>query len=128
MGNQNDNEPKFVIKTKQYIRIIEHITKKIEKFKPKDRLNYAISTAFLLNALKSSIGGWKQWMDSLENIGTMTMKDWEEIYPQMVKISTNWLKLDIQITKKKIVEAAVKLKESKNKLKKGKKTTTTYVA
>lgn len=118
-------------KTKQYVHIIGLLIKKIEKAKPKDRIEYAVATSFLLNALRGSIDGWMQWMTSLENINTLTMKQWKEVYPEMVKLSTNWLKVDLSLTKKKIAEATIKLKEAKKKLKKrtsNKSKKTTYVA
>lgn len=116
-------------KTKQYIQIIGKLIKQIEKAEPVDRLEYATATAFLLSALNSSIGGWGHWMKSLEYINSLTMKDWKETYPKMAKLTIEWLKVDLNITKKKVKDATIKFKKFKKKLRKRTRVKkTTYVA
>jgi len=131
MVKQNQSEAERMTETtKQYINAMEQLAKKIERTKPRDRLEYSVATAFLLNAIGSSIKGWDSWMSSLDSINSLSLADWKESYPKMSKLAVKWIRLDLHITKKKMVEATIKLKELKKKLKKhGKKVDkTTYVA
>jgi len=98
---------------KQYVKTLSNLIKHLEKAKPKDRLDYAVEITNCLNAMLISVKGWKQWLTNLDTLQTLKMEDFQQVYPEMVKTTIDFLKIDMKVTKKKIDEAIVKYDKAK---------------
>lgn len=105
----------FMESTRLYVENLRKIIKSLEKDKPKDRLEYATSTAKCFNSVLMSIKGWSEWMSHLEMLNTLTLEDFQTAYPKIKQATIDFLKIDIETTSKKLVEATVKLKTNKRK-------------
>ena len=108
-------KPDVFAPAKQYVKILSKLIKHLEKAKPKDRLEYAVEITSCLNSLLVSVKGWKQWLTNLDTLQTLTMEDFKQFYPKMVETTIDFLKIDMEITKKKIDEAIVKYDKTKKK-------------
>jgi len=100
---------------KQYVKILSNLIKSLGKAKPKDRLEYAVELNACLNALTVSVKGWKQWLTNLDTLQTLTMKDFQQFYPEMVEATIRFLKMDMEVTNKKIDEAVIKYEKKQKK-------------
>lgn len=131
--NQNNEITTGLADTEFYIKILSGIIKKVNKAKPKDRMNYALEVARCLNGILISVNGWKNWINNLERLHALDIEDYEEVYPVMRKCTVDLLEMDISITKKKLAEVNKLLKEidkTKGKFNrlKSKKSKSTYVS
>jgi len=100
---------------KQYVKILSNLIKSLGKAKPKDRLEYIVELNACLNALTVSVKGWKQWLTNLDTLQTLTMEDFQQFYPEMIEATIRFLKMDIEVTNKKISEAVIKYEKTKKK-------------
>ena len=101
--------------SKEYIYIISDIITKLEKAKPKDRLDYAVEITNCLNGLMLSIHSWKSWLTNLKVLKSLTIEELKQIYPAMLETTIKFLNMDLEISKKKMVEVAVKHVSRKKK-------------
>lgn len=100
-----------VMATKEYIKTLSKFINKIKKAKPEDRMDYAFEVAQCLNALLLSVKGWEEWTHNLTKLHALSMEDYKEVYPKMRKSTIDFLKVDIEITKKKLIQVNKMLKE-----------------
>lgn len=119
--------PQLVLETKIYVEMISNMIVRFEKAKPKDRLEYGLEITRCLRGMLISIKGWKSWIDNLEALNALNIKDFEDFYPKLRKIAVEFLKLDVEITERKLKEAKELYKKRTKQLKK-KKEKATYVA
>lgn len=110
-----NKEPHYITQTKDYIKMLSQLIKQIEKAKPKDRMEYAVAVAKCLNSALVSIKGWGTWINDLERLNALTIEDFKTVYPKIRKSIIQFLKVDIEITKKKLVEASLKRKKKQRK-------------
>lgn len=123
-----DKDPVFIVQTKDYIKMLSLLIKKIEAGKPKDRMDYAVELAKCLNGALVSINGWGQWINNLQRLNALTIDDFKTVYPKMKKPIIELLKVDLEITKKKLMEATIKLEKRKKPKKRKEKSKETYIA
>jgi len=121
--------PQLVLDTKIYIEMLSNMIGRLEKAKPKDRLEYGLEITRCLRGMLISIKGWKSWIDNLETLNALNMKDFEDFYPKLRKTAVEFLKLDVEVTERKLKEAKeLYQKRTKQFKKKKKQEKATYVA
>lgn len=91
--------------TKKYLKLLTDLVKILKKDNPKDRLEYSVALSNCMNCILSSINGWKQWLNNLKALNTLSMDDFKEVYPEILEISIRFLEANIKITKRKLDEA-----------------------
>lgn len=104
--------------------VIDHIN---TVKKPEDRLGLAAELSFCLNGMLLSIKGWGSWINNIQTLSTLTIEDLNKIYLLVKEISLQFLKIDIDITSKKLIETREKV-EKDPKLKKKDKNEKNYVS
>ena len=121
-------DPVFLIQTRDYIKVLSRIVKNLEAAKPKDRMEYAVEIARCLNGALMSMKGWECWIGNLERLNALTIDDFKDVYPKMRKAIIDLLKVDLEITKKKTLEATIKYNKRKKQKKEKPKEKETYIA
>lgn len=65
-----------------------------------------------------SIRGWADWLNDLSKLRFLSVEELDGIFTKIKSLSVPFIKIDVDITNKKIVEAKMQLVETKqNKLK-----------
>lgn len=108
-GNGNGIE-----NVKKYIEIMEHNIKLLENAKPEDRLSYVKECVICIQVLNVSLKGWAGWLGNFSITEKFTLDELKELYPKMKKIVIDFVKLDIEATKKKTDEEEKKSAKSKS--------------
>lgn len=101
--------------TKNYIKMLSKLVTSLQKAKPKDRLDYSVEITNCLNAVMITVKGWNAWLTNLESLKVLSLEDLQQAYPKLLKTSIAFLKIDIEITKKKLLEATTKYSKQKQK-------------
>jgi len=101
--------------TKKYVKMLNNLITILKKDKPKDRLEYSVALSNCMNSILSSINGWKQWLNNLKSLNTLSIEDFEEVYPEILEISIRFLEADIKITRKKLIEATIQYNKAVKK-------------
>lgn len=107
----NKIEAESMVKTKAYIDTIGAMIKNIKKLKPKDRLDHCVAIQTCLQSMLYSLGGWNSWLQNLFALGQISEEEFEDIFPKIQKLSTEFLEIDKSITLNKLNETMVKIKE-----------------
>lgn len=89
---------------KSYLQAMEYNLKLMEEAKPKDRLEYAKELLRCMQILTLSVKGWRSWLANYEIVDNITLEEFQEIYPKMRQLITDFVKLDLEITRKKFAE------------------------
>jgi len=116
-----EEEPQFVIDTKFYIKMLSDLIEKLGEADPKDRMDYALEVTRCLNGIIISVKGWQAWISNIEQLHGLQLKDYKAFYPKMRGAVIDFLKLDLEVTKKKLIEATVFYRKLTKKVKKSKK-------
>lgn len=112
------SETTLTMGSKKYVQVLEEYIKSIEKLEPKDRLDYGFAIAECLNGMLISIRGWADWLNDLSKLRFLSVEELDGIFTKIKSLSVPFIKIDVDITNKKIVEAKMQLVETKqNKLK-----------
>jgi len=101
--------------TRSYVKMLSKLIKSLQKAKPKDRLDYSVEITKCLNAILVSVKGWNAWLTNLEALKVLSLEDLQQAYPKLLETSIAFLKIDVEVTKKKLLEASVKYNENKQK-------------
>jgi len=101
-------EEEEVISGKTYLEAMEHNLKTMEDAKPKDRLEYVKELMRCIQILALSVRGWSAWLANYNIVDTITLEEFQEIYPKMRQFIDDFVRLDLEITKKKFVEVEKK--------------------
>lgn len=109
-GNGNGIES-----VKKYIEVMEHNIKLIEEAKPEDRLSYVKECVICIQVLNVSLKGWAGWLGNLSITEKFTLEELKELYPRMKQLVIDFVKLDMEATKKKTDEEEKKSPKSKGK-------------
>lgn len=120
MSEDEDYEPDSIDivmeQTRVYILqlrgIIEHIQKTKE---PEDRLGLAAALSFSLNAMMISIKSWGSWLNNIADLATMTKEELGPPYKTIKQMAIDFVKIDLEITEKKLMEAKIKLDKTAKK-------------
>jgi hypothetical protein len=92
--------------------IIEHIKNAKE---PEDRLGLASELSFSLNAMMISIKSWGSWLNNIADLSTMTKEELGPSYKAIKQMAIDFVKIDLDITEKKLMEAKIKLDKTAKK-------------
>ncbi len=111
MGEEEDE----VETGESYIKAMEYNLKLMEEAKPKDRLEYSKELLRCVQILMLSAKGWKAWLANYDIVDTITLEEFQEIFPKMREIISGFVKLDLKITKSKFDEAKKKITPKTNK-------------
>ena len=88
---------------------MEYNLKLMGESKPKDRLEHAKELLRCIVILTLSVKGWRSWLANYDVIDTITLEEFQEIFPKMRQLITDFVRLDLEITKKKFGEAEKKI-------------------
>jgi hypothetical protein len=112
MSEENGNE-NVIENTKKYIEIMEHNIKLLEDATPEDRLSYVKECIICVQVLNVSLKGWAGWLGNFSITEKFTLDELKELYPKMKQLVIDFVKLDIEATKKKTDEEEKKITKSK---------------
>lgn len=93
---------------KSYLQAMEYNLKLMEDAKPKDRLEYAKELLRCIQILTLSVKGWRAWLGNYDVIDNITLEEFQEVFPKMRQLITDFVKLDLELTKKKFAESEKK--------------------
>lgn len=105
----------MILVNKMYIQKLNYMVEEIEKVvnqKEKDRLDYAFIINECVKALFASTEGWKKWCDIRTMHIVMSEEELKEFAPRMFELMKKWIEIDVEITKRKIVENEKKLEKT----------------
>jgi hypothetical protein len=97
---------------KQYIKVMNYNINLIENAKPEDRLAFVREVARCIQILELSTKGWRGWLSNYEMIDKITLEELRNLHPKLRQAVVDFVKLDVELTKKKFME-----EEEKNKKK-----------
>lgn len=109
--NSNGNGIESV---KKYIEVMEYNIRLLEEAKPEDRLSYIKECVMCIQVLNVSLKGWASWLGNFSVTEKFTLSELEELYPKMKQLVIDFVKLDIEATKKKTDEEEKKSPKSKS--------------
>lgn len=130
MAKGEEETPRLVLDTKIYVEMLSKLVEEINEAKPEDRMDFAFEVTRCLKGLMVSVKGWQSWINSIDQLHSLSIKDYKFFYPKMKKAVIEFLKADIEITKRKLAEAIILYKQltKEDEPKKKGKSKTTYVS
>lgn len=114
MSEENENV-NVMENVEKYSEIMEHNIKLLEEAKPEDRLSLVKNCIMCIQVLNMSLKGWSGWLGNFSITEKFTLEELKDLYPRMKQIVTDFVKLDIEYTKKKLGEEEKKSPKPKSK-------------
>jgi hypothetical protein len=88
--------------SERWIQVSEKILgqlKHSEEAKKKDRLEYVRTIRFTLSALRRSLLGWMQWVNSPDIMARFTQEDLETMNKKLSELARSFIEYDLEATK-----------------------------